>query len=360
MGKIIKKSKSVGQPPGTLIYEGKIRPEDVKITIFDYSENEFQEKTVKSAEECVPFKNKPTVTWINIDGIHRIDILQQLSQSYGLHHLVLEDILNINQRPKIEDMETYIYLCAKMLSYDEKTKEISEEQVSILFGSNFLITFQEEKPGDVFDITRERIRNNKGKIRKMGPDYLAYALLDAIVDNYFIIMENISERVESLEEELVENPVPTTLHQLNGLKRNIIFLRKSIWPLREVLSGITRSGSTLIQENTLIYFNNVYDHTIQVIDTIEAFRDIVSGMLDIYLSSLSNRLNQIMKVLTVIATIFMPLTFIAGIYGMNFNTSASSINMPELNWRFGYIFALSLMALTALGMLSYFKKKNWF
>ncbi len=360
MRKLIKKSKSIGQPPGTLIYEGKIRPDEVKITIFDYDEKEFQEKTVKTAEECIPFKDKPTVTWINLDGIHRIDILQKLSLYYNLHHLVLEDILNINQRPKIEDLSAYIYIAAKMLSYDDKTSEISEEQVSILFGSNFLITFQEEKPGDVFDVTRERIRNNKGKIRKMGPAYLAYALLDAIVDNYFIILENIDEKIELIEEELIANPVPRTLHQINELKRYIIFLRKSVWPLREVINGITRSGSPLIQENTLIYFNDVYDHTIQVIDTIEAFRDIVSGMLDIYLSSLSNRLNQIMKVLTIIATIFMPLTFIAGIYGMNFNTAASFLNMPELNWRFGYLFALSVMALAAFGMLVYFRRKKWF
>lgn len=360
MEKIIKRSKSLGQPPGTLIYEGKSRSDEVKITIFDYDEKEFQEKTAKTVEECIPFKDKPTVTWINVDGIHRIDILQKLSLCYDLHHLVLEDILNINQRPKMEDLGAYIYIAAKMLSYDEKTGGISEEQVSILFGSNFLITFQEEKPGDVFDVTRQRIKNNKGKIRKMGPDYLAYSLLDAIVDNYFIILENIGERVETIEDELISNPVPKTLHQINELKRNIIFLRKSVWPLREVINGITRSGSALIKDNTLIYFNDIYDHTIQVIDTIEAFRDIVSGMLDIYLSSLSNRLNQIMKVLTIIATIFMPLTFIAGIYGMNFNTAASPINMPELNWRFGYLFVLNLMALIALGMLAYFKRKNWF
>ncbi len=360
MEKLIKRSKSIGQPPGTLIYEGKIRPDDVKITIFDYDENHVQEKTVKTVEECIPFKDKPTVTWINVDGIHRLDILQKLSDCYNLHHLVLEDILNIDQRPKMEDLGAYIYIAAKMLSYNGKKGEISEEQVSILFGSNFLITFQEEKPGDVFDVARERIRNNKGRIRKMGPDYLAYALLDAIVDNYFIILENIGEKIELLEDELIANPVPRTLHQINELKRNIIFLRKSVWPLREVINGITRSGSDLIKENTLIYFNDLYDHTIQVIDTIEAFRDIVSGMLDIYLSSLSNRLNQIMKVLTIIATIFMPLTFIAGIYGMNFHTEVSRLNMPELNWRFGYPFALSLMSLAAFGMLFYFKRKKWF
>jgi magnesium transporter len=360
MSKFIKKSKLVGQAPETLLYEGKSKTENIKITVFDYDEKVCTEKEVKDVEECFTFKDKPTVTWINVDGIHRIDILEKLSACYLVHHLVLEDILNINQRPKTEDFGEYIYIIAKMLSYDDAGEDIIEEQVSIILGKNFLITFQEEKQGDVFDVIRQRIRTGKGRIRKMGPDYLAYALLDAIIDNYFVILEKIGEKIESLEESLVLNPNTSTLQSINKLKRNLIFLRKSVWPLREVVRTITQTESPLIREQALVYYRDIYDHVIQTADTIEAFRDTVSGMLDIYLSSLSHRLNEVMKVLTIIATIFIPLTFIAGIYGMNFNTQRSAFNMPELNWPFGYLFALFLMAVMASGMLLYFKRKKWF
>ena len=360
MAKLIKKSKMFGQAPETLLYEGKIKTDGVKISIFDYDEVNCSEKVTNDVTECFPFKDKPSVTWINVDGIHRIDVLEKLSAHYLVHPLVLEDILNINQRPKAEDFGEYIYIAAKMLSLDETKDDLTEEQVSILLGNNFVITFQEEKEGDVFDIIRQRIRTGKGRIRKMKADYLAYALLDAIVDNTFVILEKIGEKIELIEESLVLNPDSAVLHSINKMKRNLIFLRKSVWPIREVIRTVTQIDSRLIREQALAYYRDIHDHVIQSVDTIEAFRDTVSGMLDIYLSVLSHRLNEVMKVLTIITTIFMPLTFIAGIYGMNFNTHASRFNMPELNWSFGYLFALLLMAMVVAWMTVYFKKKRWF
>jgi len=360
MVKLIKKSKLTGQPPETLLYEGKARSEHIRITVFDYDENNLIEKEMRQVEECIPFKDKPTVTWINVDGVHRIDILEKLTSCYNIHHLVLEDILNINQRPKVEDFGDYVYIAAKMLTLDEAGDDVAEEQVSMILGRNFLISFQEEKQGDVFDNIRLRLRAGKGRIRRMGADYLTYALLDAMVDSYFAILERLGEKIEALEETMVVRPDPDVLHALNKLKRMLIFLRKSVWPLREVVHGLTQFESSLVSDNAAVYYRDIYDHVIQVVDTIEAFRDTVSGMLDIYLSSLSYRLNEVMKVLTVIATIFMPLTFIAGIYGMNFNTLASRFNMPELGWKFGYFFVLGIMAAVAAVMIAYFKKRKWF
>jgi magnesium transporter len=273
---------------------------------------------------------------------------------------VLEDILNINQRPKVEDFGDYVYIAAKMLSPDADGDDLVDEQVSIILGKNFLISFQDEKQGDVFDGIRQRLRSGKGRIRRMGPDYLAYALLDSMVDGYFRILESMGERIEALEETMVENPDPAVLKTINRLKSQLIFLRKSVWPLREVVHNLTQTDSALLSDNASVYYRDIYDHIIQVVDTVEAFRDTVSGMLDIYLSSMSYRLNEVMKVLTIIATIFIPLTFIAGIYGMNFNWQGSIFNMPELNWKFGYFFALGIMLTVALIMVSYFRKKKWF
>jgi magnesium transporter len=353
MPKLIKKrSKKAGLPPGTLVHIGEKKSETPKITIMDYDEANFQEKEIKTIEECLLFKDKPTVTWIDIDGLHQIEILEKIGECYGLHPLVLEDILNTDQRPKMEDYGDYIYIVLKMLDQGNKSNEIVTEQISLILGPNFVFSFQ-EKEGDVFDPIRERIRNGKGRIRKMGGDYLAYALLDSIVDNYFIILEKLSEKIEYLEEKLITRPTPETLQTIHHLKREMIFLRKAIWPLREVIGGLERNESSLIKESTKIYLRDIYDHTIQTIDTIETFRDMVSGMLDIYLSSVSNRLNSVMKVLTIIATIFMPLTFLAGIYGMNFKY------MPELTWRWGYPVLWLIMIGIGIFMLAYFKKKNW-
>jgi len=353
MSRFIKKrSKKVGLPPGTLVHIGEKKTDKVRITIIDYDEANFEEKEIKTVEECFPFKNKPTVTWINIDGIHDIKIIEKIGKHFDLHPLILEDIVNTGQRPKIEDFGDYIFVVLKMLYYNEKEDEIQAEQVSLILGSNFVISFQ-EREGDVFNPIRERIRSGKGRIRKMGADYLAYALIDTIVDSYFIILEKLGEKIESIEEELVTNPTPETLQAIHHLKREMIFLRKSVWPLREVVNRLERGESTLIHESTGIYLRDVYDHTIQVIDAIETSRDMLSGMLDIYLSSVSNRMNQIMKVLTIIATIFMPLTFIAGIYGMNFEF------MPELAWPWGYPLVLLVMVVIGISMLIYFRRKKW-
>lgn len=353
MPKLIKKrSKKAGLPPGSLVHIGEKKVEEVKITIIDYDETHFQEKEAKSIEECFTFKDKPTTTWINVEGIHQVEILEKLGECYGFHPLILEDILNTDQRPKMEDFGEYIYVVLKML-YPNNNSEVVTEQISLILGPNFVISFQEGIKGDVFDPVRDRIRTGKGKIRQLGADYLAYSLIDSIVDHYFIILEKSGENIEFLEEKLITSPTPQTLQTIHNLKREMIFLRKSVWPLREVISGLERGESFLIKENTRIYLRDVYDHTIQVIDNVETFRDMLSGMLDIYLSSVSNRLNAVMKVLTIIATIFMPLTFLAGLYGMNFKY------MPELSWPWGYPLALVIMLAIALSMLVYFKRKKW-
>jgi len=353
MLKLIKKrSKKSGLPPGTLVHIGEKKAETSKITLMDYDEDHFQEKEVKTVEECFLLKEKPTMTWVNVDGLHQVEILEKVGECYGLHPLVLEDILNTDQRPKMEDYGEYLYIVLKALNYSDKTNEIETEQISLILGSNFVFSFQ-EREGDTFDPLRVRIRNGKGRIRKMGADYLAYALLDSIVDNYFIILERLGEKIEFLEEELVTRPTPETLQTIHHLKRELIFLRKAVWPLREVINGLERGESSLVKESTQFYLRDVYDHTIQTIDSIETYRDMVSGMLDIYLSSVSNRLNSVMKVLTIIATIFMPLTFIAGIYGMNFKY------MPELEWRWGYPLIWLVIVGIGVVMLIYFRKKKW-
>ncbi len=347
-----KRSSKAGLPPGTLVYVGEKEVESVRITSIDYDEQSFQEKEVANIEECLKLKDTATVSWINIDGLHDIELLENLGKGFDLHSLVLEDILSTGQRPKFEDHEKHIFIVLKMLSFGQENQSIEAEQVSLILGPNYVISFQ-ERIGDVFEQVRERIRNAKGRIRKMGPDYLAYALLDAIVDNYFVILERFGEKIESMEEEVIGNPTERTVQQIHSLKREMIFLRKSIWPLRELIGGLQKSESSLIHDTTDIYLRDVYDHTIQIIDTIESFRDMVSGMLDIYLSSLSNKMNAVMKVLTIIATLFIPLTFVAGIYGMNFKY------MPELEWRWSYPIVWLVMISIAVIMLSYFRRKKW-
>jgi magnesium transporter len=356
---IKKRSHKSGLPPGTLVHVGIKKTEKVKITVIDYDEGNFEEKELKNIKDCFPYKDKSTVTWINIDGVHQVDIIEKIGKHFNLHPLVLEDIVNTGQRPKIEDFDDYLFVVLKMLYRNENEKEAQAEQVSLIVGPQFVITFQ-ERVGDVFNPLRERIRNGKGRIRKMGPDYLAYALIDSIVDNYFTILEKLGEDIEEMEKDLVGDPKPPILQSINRLKAELLFLRKLIWPLREVINGLQRGESSLIKETTGIYLRDVYDHTIQVIDTIETFRDLASGMFDTYLSSVSNRMNEVMKVLTIIATIFIPLTFIAGIYGMNFNPEVSLLNMPELNWKYGYVTSVGIMVLVALVMVFYFKRKKWF
>ena len=353
-----KVSKKAGLPPGTPVFVGEKKVEKVRITVIDYDEGTLEEREVDSIEKCFPYKEKPTVTWINIDGLHEVSITEKIGKCFGLHPLVLEDITSTEQRPKMDVFDEHIFISMKMHSYNGDPGEIHSEQISLVFGQNFLLTFQ-EKLGDVFDPVRNRLRGSKGRIRKNGSDYLSHALIDSIVDNYFKVLEGVGEEIEAMDEELVSNPTPDTLQKIHFLKREMIFLRKSVWPLREIISGLEREETDLIKESTHIYLRDLYDHTIQVIDTVETFRDMISGMLDIYLSSVSNRMNEIMKVLTIFAVIFIPLTFIAGIYGMNFDSSKSPLNMPELGWYYGYPFALGIMAVVGITMLIYFRRKKW-
>ena len=348
-----KRSTKAGLPPGTLVHIGEKKGELVKISVLDYDSARLLEREVKTVEECLPFKDEPTITWINVEGLHETEVVRKFGEHFGFHPLVQEDILNTDQRPKMEDYGDYLYVVVKMLTYNGATNEIAAEQISLILGRNFVITFQEGKEGDVFDPLRDQIRTGKGRIRNSGADYLAYAMIDSIVDTYFIILEKLGERIEELEDKLVSEPTAGTLHLIHLLKRELIYLRKSVWPLREVISGMQRGQSSLIRETTLMYLRDIYDHTIQVIDSIETYRDMVAGMLEIYLSSVSNRLNSVMKVLTIIATIFIPLTFIVGVYGMNFHY------MPELDWRLGYPVLWTFMILIAVGMLIFFRKRKW-
>ena len=353
MNKITKKrSLKAGLPPGTLVHIGERKEEAVRITVIDYDENNFQEKQVVTVEECFEFKATPTITWINIDGIHEIEIIEKIGEHYELHPLMLEDIVTTWQRPKFEDFDRYLFIVLRLLTYNDEKQAVESEQMSMVLGHNFVISFQ-ETIGDIFDQIRDRIRTSKGRHRKMGADYLCYSLIDGIVDHYFAILEKLGEKVETVQEELVSNPTEKTLKQIHRLKRELISLRRTIWPLRELISGLQRSESSLFGEPTRIYLRDVYDHAIQVIDTVESYRDMVSGTLEIYLSSMSNRLNAIMKVLTIISTIFIPLTFVSGVYGMNFDF------MPETKWYWGYPMALGIMLAIAITMLIYFRKKKW-
>lgn len=345
-------SKKAGLAPGTLVHIGEKKTEEVNISMIDYDESQIQEKGAATVGECLPFKEKPTVTWINVSGIHDVTVIEEFGKAFNIHPLLLEDIVHSDQRPKLEDYDDYLFLVLRMLRYDEAKEELQSEQVSLILGPNFVITFQ-EREGDVFDAVRARIRDGKGKIRKMGCDYLAYALIDSVVDNYFLVFEKYGEKIEALQEEVLSHPTPETLQVIQGTKRDMIFLRKSVWPLREAINALQRGESSLVTDNVNIYLRDVYDHTIQVIETIETFRDMISGTLDVYLSSVSNKMNAVMKVLTIIATIFMPMTFIAGIYGMNFKY------MPELEWHWGYPLTLGIMLLLVAIMLLWFRRKRF-
>lgn len=345
-------SKKSGLSPGALVHVGEKKEERARISVIDYNEGEVEERQLERVEDSFAYRDKDTVTWLNVDGLHQVDVIEKIGGHYGLHPLVMEDILNTRQRPKTDEHETYIVIILRMLTYVEETARIDDEQVSLVLGSNFVLSFQESE-GDIFDTVRDRIRNGKGRIRRMGADYLAYTLLDAVVDEYFPILERLGERMEALEQELITEPTVATLHEIYRLKRDLLALRKSVWPLREVTDRLERKEVPLIKPETAVFLRDVYDHTIQVIDTVEVHRELVSGMLDTYLSSLSNRMNEVMKVLTIIATIFIPVTFIAGVYGMNF------ANMPELQNPWGYYLALGIMASLALTMVAFFRRRKW-
>ena len=292
------------------------------------------------------------MTWINIDGLHEVDIIEKAGTHFGFHSLLQEDIVHTGQRPKLETFETYIFIVLKMFYYKAEEQEVEAEQVSIILGSNFVISFQ-EREGDTFNWVRDRIRNSRGRIRRMGPDYLAYALIDSIVDNYFSTLEQYGERIELLEEELTLNPTIETLNVIHRLKKEILLLRKSVWPLREVIGGLEREESPLISDAIQMFIRDLYDHTIQVIDSVETMQEILSGVQDLYLSSVSNKMNEVMKVLTIFAAIFIPLTFMAGIYGMNFEY------MPELKLPWAYPVLWLLMITVAVTLIVFFKRKKW-
>ena len=353
VSKFIKKvSKKKGLSPGTLVLVGEKKKYEVEIKVFDYDQTELEEKEIKEIEECFPYKEKSTASWIKVNGIHELEIIEKLGKHFDFNPLVLEDIVNTDQRPKLEDFEDYLFIVLKILHYDRENDEVKSNQVSIVLGENYVVSFQENKT-DTFDPVIARIRKVKARLRRMGSDYLAYALVDAVVDNYFAVLEKIGDRLEDLEQELMSNPTEDTLALIYRLKKEMLFMRKSVWPLREVVGGMQREELELINEKTMPFIRDAYDHTIQVIDTIETFRDILSGMLDMYLSSISNRMNSVMQVLTIIATIFIPLTFIAGIYGMNFE------NMPELRWEMGYPVILIVMVAIGTAMLLFFKRRSW-
>lgn len=353
MSKILKKRiKKPGLSPGSLIHIGEKGAEAVSISLIDYDAHKLLEKKNASLKECLISLNSPSPTWINITGIHDIRTIETIGRHFGLHPLILEDIMNSGQQSKLDNYKDTIYIVVRQLIYNDMKQCVEDEQVSLILGKNFIISFLESN-NNVFAPVYDRLRNPKGRMRQRGPDYLCYALIDCLVDNYFLILEKVDDNLESLEEELFYHPTANTLKDMHQAKRELILLRKAVWPMRGVISNFRRMESPLIQNATKLYIQDVYDHTIQAIDTIESFRDITSGMLDIYLSNLSQRMNEIMKVLTIVATIFVPLTFIASIYGMNFK------HMPELDWEWGYYAILGVMGLICIVMLYFFKRKKW-
>ncbi len=346
-----KHSKSkLGKSPGTLVYVGKEKKESVKIQVIDYTKSKVNEFEAEDIGDIFKYRDKKSVTWINITGIHDIDIIKKLGEHFKLHPLLLEDIVNTNQRPVLDKFDNNLFFAMKMIYYNPEYNHIKTEQISIILGKGFVISFQEEE-GDIFNPIRERIKAKR--VRLLNPDYLAYALIDLIVDNYFLILEHFGEQISKIEEDLMENPDSKTLNIIYGLKRELLFLRKFIFPLREVINSFQKIESKLITKETKLFLKDVYDHEIQVIDILDTYRDMLSGLQDLYMSISGNKMNEIMKILTIIATIFIPLTFIAGIYGMNFEY------MPELGYKLAYFIVWGIMILVALIMVSYFRKKKW-
>jgi magnesium transporter len=339
--------------PGRPAGEGD-RPSPTHITVIDYDREHYDERELTGPEECARYVGKPTVTWINVDGLADTQAVRKVGECFGAHELILEDILHTDQRPKADyERDKYLFFLVKMLQWGAGG-EVVVEQVSLLVSAEAVVSFVERKEaGDVFDPIRKRLRNNEGRIRSAGTDFLAYALIDAVVDGYFGVVEALGEQADDLEEELIAQPTPKTLSRLHGLRRQLLVVRQATWPLREVVNTLQRGSSPLIAPETAIYLRDLYDHIFDVIETVETLRDMVSGMLDIYLSGISYRLNEVMKVLTIIATIFIPLTFIAGVYGMNFR------HMPVLYWRWGYSYVWTVMISIVLMMLIYFRRRRW-
>jgi magnesium transporter len=345
-----------GTAPGTLTALPESPSTPVRVTVIDYGPEHVTEKEVPRVEDLFPFRDTASVTWINVEGLSDLSLIESLGTHFKLHPLSLEDVLNCGQRPKVEDYDDYEFVILKSLH--SATEGLEVEQISLFLGHNYVITFQQQA-GDSFEPVRERIRKGKGLIRRAGADYLAYALIDALIDEFFPVLEQYGEKIEAMEDELVDRPTPQTVHQIHALKRDLLTLRRAAWPERDLVNSLLRAESPLIHAETKVFLRDCYDHMVQAMDMVETYRELAAGMLDVYLSSVSNRMNEIMKVLTIIATIFIPLSFISGVYGMNFDTSVSRFNLPELHWRYGYFYSLGLMLAVALGLLSYFRKKGW-
>lgn len=350
--------KKKGASPGTPIFTGKQKIDKPKITLFDYSAADFVEKEITDLEELAKLNYNKRINWINISGIHDISAIERIGEIFKLHPLVMEDIVNVNQSTKMEDYDDYLFIVTKMIEFDKQKDSLRIEQVSIILGRNYILTFQEDEY-DLFDFLRVRIRENKGRIRKAGEDYLLYRLLDALTDNYMLVLENLDEKIETIEDTLLDNPDQTVLESLHELRKDLMKVRRAVTPLREIIHALEKEPKEMIHKSTLVFLRDLNDHVKQVMESLENYREIINGMHDIYISNSSFRLNQVLKVLTVISTIFIPLTFIVGIYGMNFNT-ISPFNMPELNWKYGYIFVMFLMIVIASGLVILFKKKKWF
>jgi len=350
--RLFRRVKRVGLPPGTVQYVGQTVTQPIQVQTLAYGPETVVEKKDLSIEECLKVGDGAAVSWINVDGLHDTAALERLTSHFKIHPLVIEDIVNTSQRAKLEDYGGYLFIVIRMLDYDEEKQEVSSEQLSIVLGPNYVISFQ-EIPGDFFDPVRERIRSGKGRSRSSGPDYLAYMLIDTIIDHYFVVLDKISADIEEMEDELLEKPGRELLETIHGLRREMILLRRSVWPLREVVARLERAESPLIRPGLNLFLRDVYDHTVQVIEGIESFRDLLSGLQDLYLSTISTRANQVMKVLTVIATIFIPLTFLVGVYGMNFEY------MPELKIWWAYPALWGVMGAVAGAMLVWFWRKGW-
>lgn len=341
-----------GAPPGTLVYTGEASGLRTEISVCDFDEHTVLEKAIKDPAEFQIYKDDPTISWINVSGLQQIDMIARMGEVFELHSLVLEDILNTDQRPKVEDYEKYLYIVFKNLTYREESKDIAYEQISLILGVDFLISFM-ERDNEILRSLRERIKSGRGRIRRMGPDYLAYCIMDLAVDGYFAVLEKTGERLEELEESLLNPSQSPSPREIQRLKRRLLTMRRSVWPMREVVVKLDRRESGLLRPGTEYFLRDLYDHTVQVVDTLETFRDMLAGLMEVYLSSVSNRLNQVMKTLTVITTIFMPLSFLAGIYGMNFE------HMPELKMTYAYPAVLGVMGIVAGAMLYFFRKREW-
>jgi len=345
-------SEKSGLPPGSLVHVGEVHDHEHKITLINYNKTKLEKRIVKSIEEILTFQSDDTVTWVIIDGLKEVSIIDAIGQHFDIHALVLEDILNTHQRPKYEEFDSYLYLVIKALALGENKLSVDYEQVSLLLMKNLVFTFK-EKPDALFDPILERLNNEKSNLRKWGSDYLLYVIMDAVVDEYFVLQDAFDEFIETVEEELLSNPSTHILTVIQKIKRELIFLRRILSPMRELLKNLQHCESELLDERTLRYFGDVYDHCIRITESMESYRDLITGMLDIYLSSVSNKMNETMKVLTVFASIFIPLTFIAGVYGMNFDS------MPELHWQYSYPAMWVIFIVITVFLLRYFKKKNW-